>query len=78
MCSHVMRLLNEYDVMLEGILLKPNMCLPGEAAAGDSTGRAPVFIHAARRCVLAPLCAAFLALCAVFPYTPISPLLHPR
>ncbi|KAI7840511.1 hypothetical protein COHA_005810 [Chlorella ohadii] len=27
--SHVMRLLNEYDVMLEGILLKPNMCLPG-------------------------------------------------
>ena len=25
--SHVMRLLNEYDVMLEGILLKPNMCL---------------------------------------------------
>jgi fructose-bisphosphate aldolase class I len=27
--SHVFRLLNEYDVMLEGILLKPNMCLPG-------------------------------------------------
>lgn len=27
--SHVMRLLNEYDVLLEGILLKPNMCLPG-------------------------------------------------
>lgn len=27
--SHVMRMLNEYDVMLEGILLKPNMCLPG-------------------------------------------------
>lgn len=27
--SHVMRLLNEYGVMLEGILLKPNMCLPG-------------------------------------------------
>lgn len=26
-----MRLLNEYDVLLEGILLKPNMCLPGEA-----------------------------------------------
>lgn len=24
-----MRLLNEYDVILEGILLKPNMCLPG-------------------------------------------------
>jgi len=23
------RLLNEYDVMLDGILLKPNMCLPG-------------------------------------------------
>lgn len=27
--SHVFRLLNEYDVILEGILLKPNMCLPG-------------------------------------------------
>ncbi|KAL4434288.1 hypothetical protein ABPG75_000729 [Micractinium tetrahymenae] len=27
--SCVMRMLNEYDVMLEGILLKPNMCLPG-------------------------------------------------
>ncbi|KAK9829379.1 hypothetical protein WJX72_005486 [[Myrmecia] bisecta] len=27
--SHVFRLLNEYNVMLEGILLKPNMCLPG-------------------------------------------------
>ncbi|KAF5838972.1 fructose-bisphosphate aldolase class-I-domain-containing protein [Dunaliella salina] len=27
--SHVMRLLNEYDVTLDGILLKPNMCLPG-------------------------------------------------
>lgn len=27
--SHVFRLLNEYDVMLEGILLKPNFILPG-------------------------------------------------
>ena len=27
--SHVMRLLNEYSVMLDCILLKPNMCLPG-------------------------------------------------
>jgi fructose-bisphosphate aldolase class I len=27
--SHVMRLLNEYDVCLEGILLKPNMIIPG-------------------------------------------------
>ncbi|KAG2495113.1 hypothetical protein HYH03_006723 [Edaphochlamys debaryana] len=27
--SHVFRLLNEYGVVLEGILLKPNMCLPG-------------------------------------------------
>lgn len=27
--SHTFRLLNEYDVMLEGILLKPNMILPG-------------------------------------------------
>eukprot|EP00884_Botryococcus_braunii_P007592 jgi/Botrbrau1/16834/Bobra.150_2s0058.1 len=27
--SHVMRLLNEYDIIMEGILLKPNMCLPG-------------------------------------------------
>lgn len=28
--SHVFHLLNEYNVLLEGILLKPNMCLPGE------------------------------------------------
>ena len=27
--SHVVRLLNEYGVMKEGMLLKPNMCLPG-------------------------------------------------
>ena len=27
--SHVVRLLNEYNVDLSGILLKPNMCLPG-------------------------------------------------
>ena len=27
--SHVFRLLNEYNVALDGILLKPNMCLPG-------------------------------------------------
>ena len=27
--SHVVRLLNEYNVLLEGILLKPNMVLPG-------------------------------------------------
>ena len=27
--SHVFRLLNEYNISLEGILLKPNMCLPG-------------------------------------------------
>lgn len=27
--SHVFRLLNEYGVLMEGMLLKPNMCLPG-------------------------------------------------
>ncbi|KIY93039.1 fructose-bisphosphate aldolase, class I [Monoraphidium neglectum] len=27
--SHVFRLLNEYNVVLDAILLKPNMCLPG-------------------------------------------------
>lgn len=27
--SHVFRMLNDYDVMLEAILLKPNMILPG-------------------------------------------------
>ncbi|KAF8062721.1 hypothetical protein HT031_004051 [Scenedesmus sp. PABB004] len=27
--SHVFRMLNEYDVALDAILLKPNMCLPG-------------------------------------------------
>lgn len=34
--SHVMRLLNEYGVVLEGILLKPNMCLPGEGRCAHS------------------------------------------
>lgn len=29
--SHVFRLLNEYGVFLEGIILKPNMILPGAA-----------------------------------------------
>ena len=29
MYSHVFRLLNEYNVKLDSILLKPNMCLPG-------------------------------------------------
>lgn len=28
--THVFRHLNEHDVMLEGILMKPSMCLPGE------------------------------------------------
>ncbi len=27
--SHVFRLLNEYGILMEGMLLKPNMCLPG-------------------------------------------------
>lgn len=27
--THVFRHLNEHDVMLEGILMKPSMCLPG-------------------------------------------------
>lgn len=29
MYSHVFRLLNEYGILMEGMLLKPNMCLPG-------------------------------------------------
>ena len=29
--THVFRHLNEHDVMLEGILMKPSMCLPGKA-----------------------------------------------
>lgn len=29
--THVFRHLNEQDVMLEGILMKPSMCLPGMA-----------------------------------------------
>ena len=29
--THVFRHLNEHDVMLEGILMKPSMCLPGES-----------------------------------------------
>ncbi len=33
--SHVFRLLNEYGVVLEGILLKPNMCLPGGSLGSD-------------------------------------------
>jgi hypothetical protein len=39
--SHVMRLLNEYDVMLDGILLKPNMCLPGGWRVGVVGGGKP-------------------------------------
>ena len=31
--THVFRHLNEHDVMLEGILMKPSMCLPGEPPA---------------------------------------------
>jgi fructose-bisphosphate aldolase class I len=34
--SHVFRLLNEYNIVLEGILLKPNMCLPGLDAPNAS------------------------------------------
>lgn len=34
--SHVMRLLNEYGVLKEGMLLKPNMCLPGLDAPSAS------------------------------------------
>ena len=30
--SHVFRLLNEYNVQLDAILLKPNMILPGASA----------------------------------------------
>ena len=29
--THVFRHLNEHDVLLEGILMKPSMCLPGES-----------------------------------------------
>ena len=29
--SHVFRLLNEYGILMEGMLLKPNMCLPGDS-----------------------------------------------
>jgi hypothetical protein len=36
--SHVMRLLNEYGVVLEGILLKPNMCLPGTCGRSQEMG----------------------------------------
>ena len=31
--THVFRHLNQHDVMLEGILMKPSMCLPGDLAA---------------------------------------------
>jgi len=34
--SHVMRLLNEYGILKEGMLLKPNMCLPGLDAPSAS------------------------------------------
>ena len=32
--SHVFRTLNEYNVVLDAILLKPNMCLPGKGRGG--------------------------------------------
>lgn len=53
--SCVMRMLNEYDVMLEGILLKPNMCLPGERREDPRRARAPrywldkIMMHPARQ-----------------------------
>ena len=33
--THVFRHLNEHDVMLEGILMKPSMCLPGQPHASS-------------------------------------------
>ena len=33
--THVFRHLNQHDVMLEGILMKPSMCLPGETVSHD-------------------------------------------
>ena len=40
--SHVFRMLNEYDVMIDAILLKPNMILPGldaDVATPDEVAR---------------------------------------
>ena len=42
MYSHVFRMLNEYDVMIDAILLKPNMILPGldaDVATPDEVAR---------------------------------------
>lgn len=33
--SHVFRLLNEYGILMEGMLLKPNMCLPGRKSSSQ-------------------------------------------
>lgn len=51
--SHVMRLLNEYGVNLEAILLKPNMCLPG-AAWHPLPSASPSFTQELRLVACAP------------------------
>ncbi|KAJ9516440.1 hypothetical protein QJQ45_011191 [Haematococcus lacustris] len=52
MYSQVFRMLNEYDVMLEGILLKPNMILPGlDAPVATPQDVAHYTVRTMRRCI---------------------------
>ena len=47
-----MRMLNEYDVMLEGILLKPNMILPGlDAPPASPADVARYTVRTMQRCI---------------------------
>ncbi|CAI5504641.1 unnamed protein product [Closterium sp. Naga37s-1] len=50
--SHVFRMLNEYNIILEGILLKPNMILPGlDAPNASPEDVARYSVRTMRRCV---------------------------
>ena len=45
--THVFRQLNEHDVLLEGILMKPSMCLPGESLLHCRSAAACAYMCAA-------------------------------
>jgi hypothetical protein len=55
--SHVFRLLNEYNVVLDAILLKPNMCLPGEGRPCQQRGpQSPQAVPAGQLCKQRGVC----------------------
>ncbi len=81
--SHVFRLLNEYNVVLDAILLKPNMCLPGGGERADARKRMHdgmvVLLCAGllmRRCHAAQHVLASCAWCQAADYAHVVALLH--